>query len=66
MVTIREELRRLGALAAPVVLTQLSTMLLGVVDALMVGRVGPEALGAAALGNVWVPAWAWCWASTRS
>ena len=39
---VRGEIRRLSVLAAPVVLTQLSTMLLGVVDALMVGRVGPE------------------------
>jgi MATE family multidrug resistance protein len=46
--------RQLARLAAPVVATQLGTMMLGVVDALMVGRLGKEALAAASLGNVWV------------
>jgi len=35
-------------------LTQLGTMLFGVVDTLMVGRVGVAELDAAALGNVWL------------
>jgi MATE family multidrug resistance protein len=48
------EVRRLSRLAAPVVATQLGMMLLGVVDALMLGRVGVEPLAAAALGNVWI------------
>lgn len=47
------ELRRLLALAFPIVVTQLGNMLLGVVDTAMLGRVGREALDAAALGNIW-------------
>lgn len=50
---IRPELRRLLELAAPLVVTQLASMLLGVVDTMMVGRVSVQALGAAALGHVW-------------
>lgn len=50
---IRPELRRLAELAAPLVVTQLASMLLGVVDTLMVGRLSVQALGAAALGHVW-------------
>jgi MATE family multidrug resistance protein len=42
------------SLAVPVAATQLSTMLLGLVDTLMVGRVSVEALGAAAIANVWI------------
>ena len=40
-------------LAAPLVVTQLASMMLGVVDTMMVGRVSVQALGAAALGHVW-------------
>jgi len=47
------ELRRLTALAAPIVLAQVGNMMLGVVDTLMLGRVSREALDAAALGNLW-------------
>ncbi len=47
------ELRRLVVLAAPIVVTQVGTMLMGVVDMLMVGSVGRDALAAAALGNLW-------------
>lgn len=46
-------IRRLLTLAGPVVLTQLGLMGFGVVDTLMVGRVGIAELDAAALGNVW-------------
>ena len=48
------EVRRLAALGGPVALTQLGTMLLGVVDMAMLGRVGVRELDAAALGNVWL------------
>ncbi len=51
--SFREETRRTARLAFPVVGTQVSTMLLGTVDTLMVGRVSVEALGAAALANAW-------------
>src|SRR5690606_34535108 len=47
------ELRRLSVLAVPLALTQLGNMLLGIVDMLMLGRVGREAIDAAALGNLW-------------
>lgn len=39
------------ALAVPVVLSELGWMLQGVVDNIMVGRLGPEAIGAVSLGN---------------
>jgi multidrug resistance protein, MATE family len=51
--TLRSEARVLGRLAWPIVLTQIAMMSLGVVDLLMVGDVGVEALGAVALGNIW-------------
>ena len=54
MPATRDELRRLLALAAPMVVTQLGAMSLVVVDTLMVGRVGVDALAAAALGGTWV------------
>jgi MATE family multidrug resistance protein len=45
--------RRLSALALPVVAGQVATMLMGFVDTIMVGRVSVEALAAASLGNIW-------------
>jgi MATE family multidrug resistance protein len=51
---IRAEMRRLVALALPVAATQVSTMMLGVVDTLMVGRASVSALAAASIGNVWI------------
>ena len=42
MRSIRPELRRLLELAAPLVVTQLASMLLGVVDTMMVGRVSVQ------------------------
>ncbi len=54
MTPFRREARTLAWLAAPVVATQLGTMSMGVVDTLMVSRLGFEALGAAALGNLWI------------
>ncbi len=39
------------ALAVPVVLSELGWMAQGVVDTIMVGRLGPAAIGAVALGN---------------
>jgi len=38
-------------LAVPVVLSELGWMSMGVVDTIMVGRLGPSAIGAVALGN---------------
>jgi MATE family multidrug resistance protein len=45
------ELRAMIALAVPVVLSELGWMAMGVVDTIMVGRLGPAAIGAVALGN---------------
>lgn len=46
-----KELRAMIALAVPVVLSELGWMAQGVVDTIMVGRLGPAAIGAVALGN---------------
>jgi MATE family, multidrug efflux pump len=45
------ELRAMVTLAVPVVLSELGWMMQGVVDTIMVGRLGPAAIGAVALGN---------------
>jgi MATE family multidrug resistance protein len=50
--TLRSEASETLRLATPIVLTQLTMMSLGVVDLLMVGRVGVEAMNAVALGNI--------------
>jgi len=47
----RGELRAMIALALPVVLSELGWVAQGVVDNIMVGRLGPVAIGAVALGN---------------
>lgn len=48
------EVRRLVELGGPAALTQLGWMMLGVVDTLMLGRLGVHELDAASLGNVWL------------
>ncbi|MEO8181933.1 MAG: hypothetical protein ABI895_24115 [Deltaproteobacteria bacterium] len=53
---MRTRLRELGALsrlAGPAVLTQLGLMLMGVVDTLMLSRLGVTELAASAIGNAW-------------
>src|ERR1700722_7746354 len=47
----RGELGAMVKLAIPVVLSELGWMVMGVVDTIMVGRLGPTAIGAVALGN---------------
>ena len=47
----RRELAALTQLAIPVVLSELGWMAQGVVDTIMVGRLGPAAIGAVAVGN---------------
>src|ERR1700722_18571045 len=47
----RGELGAMVKLAVPVVLSELGWMIMGVVDTMMVGRLGPSAIGAVALGN---------------
>ena len=47
----RRELRNLLALAIPVVFSELGWMAQGVVDTIMVGKLGPAAIGAVSVGN---------------
>jgi MATE family multidrug resistance protein len=47
----RPELAAMVALAVPVVLSELGWMAEGIVDTIMVGKLGPAAIGAVALGN---------------
>jgi MATE family multidrug resistance protein len=46
-----EEFRALLTLAIPVVLSELGWMTMTIVDLIMVGRLGPDAIGAVGLGN---------------
>jgi multidrug resistance protein, MATE family len=48
----RGALKQVIALSTSVVVTELGLMLMGVVDTLVVGRIGPEAIGAVGLGNI--------------
>jgi MATE family multidrug resistance protein len=50
--TLLAELRPTLVLATPVVLAELGWMAMGVVDLVMVGRLGPEAIGAVGIGNI--------------
>lgn len=54
MTATRRELRRLTRLASPVIATQLGTMTLGVVDVVMLGHYGVEALASSSLARVWL------------
>lgn len=49
---LRAELPQLLKLAGPVILAELGWMAMGVVDTIMVGRLGAEAIGAVAVGNI--------------
>jgi len=51
---LRGEIRRLIQLSVPVMAAQFGAMAMGVVDTLMVGRVGVDALAAAAMANAWI------------
>jgi MATE family multidrug resistance protein len=48
---LRQEFRPMFELALPVVLAELGWVTMGIVDTLMVGRLGPEAIGAAGVGS---------------
>src|SRR5688572_9402451 len=48
---LRDEIRPMFTLAVPVVLAEMGWMTMGMVDALMVGPLGPEAIGAVGLGT---------------
>jgi len=47
------ELREMARIAGPIVIVNLGLMFQGTIDALMLGRVSPEALAAAAVGNLY-------------
>jgi MATE family multidrug resistance protein len=49
--TLRRELRALLALAIPVILSELGWVAMGIVDTIMVGRLGPEAIGAVGISS---------------
>src|SRR5688500_10188169 len=49
---LRGELRPLGALAWPVILAEIGWMAMGIVDTLMVGPLGPEAIGGVGLAGI--------------
>jgi MATE family multidrug resistance protein len=53
VVSLRREVEQVVRLSAPVVLAQVGLMMIGVVDTLMLGRVGVTELAAGALGNAW-------------
>ena len=47
-------LQEVAALAAPLVMTQIMVTAMGVVDSVIVGRLGAAQLGAVGLGGIWV------------
>ena len=51
MIALRAEARDNLRLAGPIVLTQLGTMAMGLVDTAIVGRVGDQALASVSIGN---------------
>jgi MATE family multidrug resistance protein len=48
---LRDEFRPMFRLALPVVIAEMGWMTMGMADALMVGRISPEAIGAVGLGS---------------
>jgi MATE family, multidrug efflux pump len=48
---LRGEFKPMFRLALPVVLAEMGWMVMGIVDTLMVGRIGPEAIGASGVGS---------------
>ena len=48
---LRQEFAPMFSLAVPVVLAELGWMTMGLVDILMVGPIGPEAIGAVGIGS---------------
>src|SRR5687768_817863 len=51
MRSLRSEFEPMLALAVPVVMAELGWITMGIVDTLMVGRLGPEAIGAVGIGT---------------
>ncbi len=54
MASVRQEIRRLTRLAAPLVTAQVAAMSLWLIDVVMLGQVSVHALDAASLGRVWM------------
>lgn len=55
--TTWQEVRKLSLLTGPILIAQLTQMLMSVVDTLMAGRVGATDLAAVAVGgSIWIPA----------
>jgi len=52
LIGLRAELSPMARLATPVVVAELGWIAMGVVDIAMVGRLGPEAIGAVGVGSV--------------
>jgi multidrug resistance protein, MATE family len=48
---LRQEFRPMLALAGPVILAEIGWVAMGIVDTFMVGRLGPEAIGAVGIGS---------------
>ena len=48
---LKQELRPMISLAAPVVVAEIGWVAMGLVDTLMVGPLGPEAIGAVGIGS---------------
>jgi multidrug resistance protein, MATE family len=48
---LRQEVRPMATLAAPVVVAEIGWVAMGLVDTLMVGPLGPEAIGAVGIGS---------------
>lgn len=55
MTTLRREAREITTLATPVVITQLGSMMSGVVDLLMLGHFSTESFASASVARVWFP-----------
>jgi multidrug resistance protein, MATE family len=53
MPTVREETRTITRLAAPVVVTQVGSMMFGVVDVVMLGHYSTESLTSGTMARVW-------------
>jgi MATE family multidrug resistance protein len=51
LTTLRSELRALLALAIPVILSEIGWVAMGIVDTIMVGRLGPGAIGAVGISS---------------
>ena len=54
MTTHANEFSMIARLSTPVIVTQLSTMMLGVIDNVMLGHVSVEALNSSSLGRLWI------------